>query len=130
MKIENNEYASEENYEKAKRMKNEINRIRNVIMNIKSRGYNGEVASSVTQTKGFPSFDKHNLSQNQSIYNPNTHSKSILYYDNVRKSNKEPNNLSFSDINNNSQLNVTENDLLDGNHQRSVYNLKANRYHK
>jgi hypothetical protein len=122
------EYANVENYEQAKRVKNEINRIRNIVLSV-SAGSSTSRPRIIPPLKNAQTMaEQHNRKVNRSLFNLNRSVKTKQSYENFRSSHKEA---SYSYFNLN-KLNKAEDadEVVEFTSQRSLTNLKSTGYQK
>lgn len=121
LKTRNKQYASIENYEQAKRMKNEINRIRNIVINVASHS-KPRVISPLKNAQ--TSIEKHNKSLNRSVFDISQAYKTKQSYENFRSAKKNTGHVSYFNVNKDGHE-VSDDEVISTANQRSVTNLKS-----
>ncbi|CAI2370206.1 unnamed protein product [Moneuplotes crassus] len=124
LEAKKNAYAMEENYEKAKKTKTEINRVVNVVMNINSRGYKLDQTPNTYKIQPKRMFERHQNALNYSVYDE-TYSKASIFGDKMGALNINQSAANYNESLPQNNLNITENEIMQSNQQRSVKNLKS-----
>jgi len=116
-------YASSENYESAKKIKNEVNRIRNIVLSVSAGG-------SLNKPKIIPPLknaqtvaEKHNRRVNKSLFDASNSVKTKQSFENFRTAHKHASHSIFN-IENKGDSTLDENEVNGFETQRSVINLK------
>lgn len=109
-------------------MKNEINRIRNIVVSISTGNVTSKPKIIPPLNNAQTMADKHNRKINKSIMDTSSNVKTKQSYENFRSSNKE--SASYAYFNNKESDNDEDEQAPEMVNQRSLTNLKASAHHK